>query len=212
MKTAFHALCLLLLGSACSPTPEKGEMLIRVPTTGPAASPRLAAATDSVTGSPLATVKAFMDWYARYQDQLNSLPFVPAANDEDTTNYYTVDFRAVERYVALLHQSGQIAPAYLEDHRRYFRQCQDSLLAHPQTQVPPQGLDFDRVLYTQDAEAQTQLVLRSRPVSVVTGRDSARIVYRWQERNLSEGPDLAFSLLKEQGHWKIQAIRPLINR
>lgn len=153
-----------------------------------------------------------MGWYARYQDQLNSMPFVPAANDEDTTNYYAVDFRAVERYMALLHQSGQLAPAYLEDHRRYFRQCQDSLLAHPQTQGPPQGLDFDRVLYTQDAEAQTQLVLRSRPVSIVTGRDSARVVYRWQERDMSEGPDLAFSLLKEQGHWQIQAIRPIIDR
>ena len=77
---------------------------------------------------------------------------------------------------------------------------------------PPQGLDYDRVLYTQDAQAQVLLLLRSRPARVVVSQDSAQVGYRWQENELSEGPDLLFSLVQHNGRWLIQAIRPNRNQ
>ncbi|AIZ65390.1 hypothetical protein PK28_17100 (plasmid) [Hymenobacter sp. DG25B] len=166
-------------------------------------------ASVSTTASPTAVIRTFLTWYAQHQTQLNSLPFVPAALDEDSTNVFAVDVHAVDSYVRLLQSSGTVSPAYLQVQRRYFQQCQDSLQAHPQTDGFIQGLDFDHVLYTQAGEAQTQFVLASQPSQVTIHADTARVLYRWSERQMSEGRNLAFSLAREQGRWLITAIRPI---
>ena len=133
---------------------------------------------------------------------------VPAVIDADTTHVYAVDFQAVDRYVRLLQSSGTVSPTYLQAHRRYFQNCADSLRAHPQTDGLIEGLNFDRVLYTQAGDIQTQLVLNSKPTRVTVGADTAQVVYRFSEKQMSEGPNLAFSLAVEQGRWMITAIRP----
>ena len=161
------------------------------------------------SGSPAATVRAFLTWYLQHQSPLNSLPFVPAALDADTTHVYAVDFHAVEDYVRLLQRSGTVSPVYLQAHRRYFQQCADSLRAHPQTDGFINGLDYDHILYTQAGDIQTQLVLRSQPTRVTASADTAQVVYRFTEQQMSEGPNLAFSLAVEQGRWMITAVRPL---
>lgn len=160
------------------------------------------------SGSPAATVRAFLTWYLQHQDTLNSLPFVPSALDEDTTQVYAMDFQAVERYVHLLQRSGTVSPVYLQAHRRFFQQCADSLRAHPQTDGFITGLDYDHILYTQAGDIQTQFVLRSKPTRVTVGADTAQVVYRFTKQQGSEGPPLAFSLAVEQGRWMITAVRP----
>jgi hypothetical protein len=161
------------------------------------------------SGSPAATVRAFLTWYLQHQSALNSLPFVPAALDADTTRVYAVDLHAVEDYVRLLQSSGTVSPVYLQANRRYFQQCADSLRAHPQTDGLVDGLNYDHILYTQAGDIQTQLILRSQPTRVTVGADTAHVVYRFTEQQMSEGPNLAFSLALEQGRWLITAVRPL---
>lgn len=160
------------------------------------------------TGSPTAAIHDFLTWYEQHQTQLNSLPVVPAALDEDTTHVFAVDFRAVGEYLRLLDSSHGVSATYLQAQRHHFQQCQDSLQAHPQTDGLIEGLNYDRVLYTQAGEEQTRLVLRSKPASVVIRADTAQVIYRWREDQMSEGPNLAFSLAVERGHWLIKAIRP----
>jgi len=185
---------LLLSTSACRQEPP-----------AQATSPTIVAAKP--TGSPTTAIHDFLTWYEQHQTQLNSLPVVPAALDEDTTNVYAVDFRAVEDYLRLLNSSRGISSTYLQAQRHYFQQCQDSLRAYPQTDGLVEGLDYDRFLYTQAGDEQTRLVLRSKPASVVIRADTAQVIYRWREDQLSEGPNLAFSLAVEQGRWLIKAIR-----
>lgn len=191
----------MLLLTACSGQQEK-----EVTTLAPASS---APPTVRPTESPTATIHAFLTWYEQHQTHLNSLPVVPAALDADTAQAYAVDFQAVDQYLHLLQSSGTVSPRYVQAHRRYFQQCQDSLLAHPQTDGPPEGLNFDRVLYTQAGEAQTQFVLRSKPTRVTVQADTAQVLYRWQENEMSDGRNLAFSLVREHGRWMITAIRPI---
>ncbi|OGX84968.1 hypothetical protein BEN47_15530 [Hymenobacter lapidarius] len=190
-----------LLLTACS-GPQEAKTDTRAP-----ASPSPPAVSPS--GSPAATVRAFLTWYLQHQAPLNSLPVVPARMDEDTTQVYAVDFHAVEDYVRLLQSSGTVSPIYLQAHRRYFQQCADSLRAHPQTDGFVNGLDYDHILYTQAGDIQTQIVLRSQPTRVTVGADTAQVVYRFTEQQMSEGPNLAFSLAVEQGRWMITAVRPL---
>lgn len=158
--------------------------------------------------SPTKAVHDFLTWYERHQSPLNSLPVVPAALDEDTTQVYAVDTTAVADYLRLLASSHRVAPAYLLTQQRYFQQCQASLRAHPQTDGLIEGLSYDRVLYTQAGEEQTRLVLRSKPVRVLVQADTAQVFYRWREDQLSEGPNLAFSLALDHGRWLITAIHP----
>ncbi|GAB3298442.1 hypothetical protein GCM10027348_21870 [Hymenobacter tenuis] len=144
-------------------------------------------------------------------EQLNTMPTVPAAGDGDTANVYRVDFQAVEGYLALLRSSDQVTPTYLQTQRRHFEHAQDTLQAHPQTDGLVVGLDYDRVLFTQDAEAQVALLLRTRPTRVLVSQDSAQVLYQWQESQMSEGPNLTFSLVPDHDHWVINAIRPTWN-
>lgn len=191
----------MLLLTACSGQQEKEVIAL-----APALS---APPTIRPNESPTATIHAFLTWYEQHQTHLNSLLVVPAALDTDTTQAYAVDFQAVDQYLRLLQSSGTVSPRYVQDNRRYFQQCQDSLLAHPQTDGLPEGLNFDRVLYTQAGEAQTQFILRSKPTRVTVQTDTAQVLYRWQENEMSDGRNLAFSLAREQGRWMITAIRPI---
>jgi hypothetical protein len=199
LKVPFLGTVLLL--TACS-GPQEPKTATRTPASS---LPSVARPTES----PAATVRTFLTWYLRHQSPLNSLPVVPARGDEDTTQVYAVDFHAVEDYVRLLQSSGTVSPVYLQAHRRYFQQCADSLRAHPQTDGFVNGLDYDHILYTQAGEDQTQLVLRSQPTRVTVGADTAQVVYRFTEQQMSDGRNLAFSLAVEQGRWMITAVRPL---
>ena len=199
LKGPFIGTALLL--TACSgPQESKTETQTPASSIPPAVRP---------AQSPAATVRAFLTWYLHHQSPLNSLPVVPARLDEDTTQVYAVDFHAVEDYVRLLQSSGTVSPVYLQAHRRYFQQCADSLRAHPQTDGFVTGLDYDHILYTQAGDIQTQLVLHSQPTRVTVGVDTAQVVYRFTEQQMSEGPNLAFGLAVEQGRWMITAVRPL---
>ena len=190
-----------MLLTACSgPQESKTEPQAPVSSIPPAIRP---------AQSPAATVRTFLAWYLKHQSPLNSLPVVPARQDEDTTQVYAVDFHAVEDYVRLLQSSGAVSPIYLQAHRRYFQQCADSLRAHPQTDGFVNGLDYDHILYTQAGEDQTRLVLRSQPTRVTVGPDTAQVVYRFTEQQMSDGSNLAFSLAMEQGRWMITAVRPI---
>ena len=166
-------------------------------------------ATVSTTGSPLNTVHQFLTWYSQHREQLNTMPFVPASVDGDTANTYAVDFKVVGSYLGQLQSSGNLSPAFLLAQRNYFQRCQDYLQTHLQTDGAPFGLDYDRILYTQDAESQVQLVLRSKPVSIIIQSDTAQVSYHWQESEMSEGPPLTFSLAQDKGRWLITAIRPV---
>jgi hypothetical protein len=204
MKFTFYASWISLLGLAACST----ESTTSSPTQAgpPAPAARLAVA------SPTQTVQTFLRWYQLHVEQLNTLPTVPAAVDGDTANIYRVDFQAVARYEALLRSSGRVTPTFLRTQRRYFQLAQDSLQAHPQKDGPPFGLDYDRVLYTQDAEGQVALLLRTRPVRVLVRPDSAQVLYQWPEKEMSEGPNLTFTLVPDHGHWLIEAIRPTWNK
>lgn len=200
MKLPYYACSLgLLLLTACTTDST---------TSTSAQLPPPATRAQQAVASPTETVAAFLRWYQQHQQQLNTMPTVPAANDADTANLYVVDFQMVDRYLQLLQRSGQVTPTYLLTQRRYFHYAQDSLQAHPQTDGPPSGLDYDRVLFTQDAEGQVALLLRTRPAQVSLSQDSAQVLYRWQESEMSEGPNLTFSLVQHNGQWLINAIRP----
>ncbi|MFD1468781.1 hypothetical protein ACFQ48_11150 [Hymenobacter caeli] len=202
MKTCHYAFYGSLLWlTACSTEPVASEQTKNQP----------ASIAAPVTAPPINTVHQFLGWYKQHEEQLNTMPLVPAANDKDTVNIYAIDFAVVESYLHQLQSSGSLSPAFLLTQRDYFKHCQDSLQTRLQTDGPPFGLDYDRILYTQDAESQVQLLLRSRPASVVVKGDTARVVYHWQESEMSEGPDLSFILARKQGQWLIIAIRPILS-
>jgi hypothetical protein len=97
-------------------------------------------------------------WYARNSERLNKIQLVDggSTSPRDTGNFYAVDFKGTERYLAALRKSGYVSPVYLADWRAYFRRQNDSLRLHPQNDGPPAGFEFDLVVHSQEPDEYLQ--------------------------------------------------------
>lgn len=160
------------------------------------------------TETPGTVVRQFLSWYERNHERLASLPLVPASLDEDTTNIYSVDFGTADQYFASLRSSGFISEEYIKSERHYFQKADSLLHSESQTDGPPVGFDYNRIVFSQDAEADLPLLIRATPV-VTTNTNEARVFFQQLPTDDREGPELEFKLAKHNGKWLIDNIEPI---
>ncbi|MBO2008884.1 hypothetical protein [Hymenobacter negativus] len=166
----------------------------------------------TTAASPLATVQQFLAWYRPTQDSLGSLPIVPAwlTDDGDTSDIYKVDFRVAELYLNVFRASGFVSEGYLVNERRAIQKADSTMQADRQSSGPPQGLNYDQVVFSQDPASDLEKLLRTTPTTTVRG-DTARVYFSQlpEPADLREGVDLEFLLIRPQGKWVIENIRPV---
>ncbi|MBC6612852.1 hypothetical protein H8B15_18150 [Hymenobacter sp. BT507] len=192
----------LLLGCACTHSASEETTASGAE---PPATTRVAVDT---AAAPVATVRQFLRWYALRVDDLNQLPLVPAAYSEDSTDVYTVDYKAVDTYLATLRSSGYVSAAYTAARRAEYQQWADTLRLHPQYDGPPAGFDYDPVIFSQDSEELTEL-LRVTPLLQYQTADSARVVLPQPSYAQTPRTGLAFGLSRHGRRWLIDMIWPV---
>ena len=161
---------------------------------------------------PETTVEQFLTWYAPKRESLGSLPMVPAwlSDDGDTTDTYKVDFKVVGQYLGVFKASGFVSENYLFNEQKGFQRADSVMRANRQFGGPAEGLNYDRVVFSQDPDADLAKLLRTKPL-VATRGDTSRVFFSQlpKPEDLREGADLEFLLIKQQDKWVIEGIRPV---
>ena len=101
--------------------------------------------------TPEKTVFRFLRWYKENEEWIHSQFFVDGGL-EDSLTFYHINFAKVNNYMASLRSSGCLSEAYLQDLKDYLVLCNKRLQKYPQNDGPPDGLDFDLVMKSQDYE------------------------------------------------------------
>ena len=96
--------------------------------------------TDNVSNeiSPDSTVMAFLKWYRDHEDSLHQIQLITGGL-ENTTTFYSVDFKETGRYLTKLKKSGYLSDRFLDELQKHFVQSNEYLKQHPQNEDRHQG-------------------------------------------------------------------------
>lgn len=98
------------------------------------------------------TIKGFLEWYKTNFDRMTSLQNSVVSLDSNSTQY-RVNFANAEKYLAALRSSRFFSDKFLQDKLQYFKDADKNLVKGKQNDGPPEGFDYDLLLYTQEPEA-----------------------------------------------------------
>lgn len=99
--------------------------------------------------SPDSAIIAFLKWYKDNDERLHKIQLITGGLD-DTTTFYSVDFKATERYLSELKKSGFLSEGFLNELRKHFTQSNEYLKKHPQNDGPAPGFEADLIMKSQD--------------------------------------------------------------
>jgi len=99
--------------------------------------------------SPESTIIAFLKWYKYNEERLRQIQLLTGGL-KDTTTFYSVNFKATEKYLSELKKSGFLSDRFLEDLRTHFIQANEYLKQHPQHDGPAPGFEADLIMKSQD--------------------------------------------------------------
>lgn len=142
-------------------------------------------------------IKAFLSWYQQAHERIGAISLV-AMDPADTSSCYRVQFDSVAVYQAALRASGYFSERMLQDQLAYFRQVDEGMARTRQQDGPPEGLEYDLLLYTQE---DNELLSQLQAVKVKrSGAD------RYLVRTAVN--ELVVEMRAEQGKCRIDQIRP----
>jgi hypothetical protein len=141
------------------------------------------------------TIKGFLEWYKTNFDRMTSPQNSIVSLDSNSTQY-RVSFANAEKYLAKLRSSGFFSDEFLQDKLQYFKDADKNFVKHKQNDGPPDGFDFDLLLYTQEPEAVLE-----KYSSLKTEVIKPNLV-----KLVSISNDLLFSIEEKQGNCVIKSI------
>jgi len=144
---------------------------------------------------PLQTVKDFLNWYGVNYKKATSFGLV---NQGDSVNY-SVNFEETEKFLAYLKSSGFVSDEYLNAFRKQFTAAQYFFEKDPINEGPPQGFDYDIVLWTQEPDLVIEKGKNPILISSEIHDDSASL-------RLDVYMKLQFNLSKKDQKWLIDRI------
>jgi hypothetical protein len=149
------------------------------------------------------TVFDFLRWYRANYKQLSQITLVnKSAADHDSTKYYSVNFKGAEDYLSRLKGSGYISDKYIDEWRRYFQEREKNFKKNPQKDGPPDGFEFDFVLWTQEVDETLEKIENPKLIEVKESSTSSIVKVDIMMR-------LGFTLSKNNGKWLIDNIENL---
>jgi hypothetical protein len=194
-----------LITAATSCSPDSDTTKKDAPESAPRQLPAVAGP------SPEIVVHQFLTWYETKRGLLSSLPVVPASltGDDDTTDVYKVDFRVAKQFLTILESSNSLSKQYLANQYKFIQQADSVMQAARQLIGPPEDLNYDRVTFSQDPDADLKKLLRTKPLVTIKG-DTAQVYFpqSLKPEDAREGLELEFLLVQQEGRWVIDSIRP----
>ena len=149
------------------------------------------------------TVFDFLKWYRKNYNELNQIKLVNNSEaDHDSTKYYSVNFKGTEDYLLRLKRNGFISDKYIDKWRRYFQEREENLRKNPQKDGPPDGFEFDFILWTQEIDETLEKIDHPKLIDVKESSTSSIVKVDIMMR-------IGFTLSKRNGKWLIDNIENL---
>jgi hypothetical protein len=143
-------------------------------------------------------VKELLTWYkANYKD-LNSFDLVPNANGKGSLQY-RVNFAECDKLIGKFSASGYFTKNALEGLNAYFKKCDEDMVNEKQNDGPPDGLEGDFILCTQEIDESLAKIETATYKDVTINNNEAKLTVTLLY-------DLPVQLKKENNEWKISKI------
>lgn len=147
---------------------------------------------------PTETVNNFLVWYRDHFDTMINIGFVNQ-DTRDSTEYYSVNFSETERFLTELKNTGLVSDQYLNNWRTYFKNADAQFKKTHQYDGPPEGFDFDLVMWSQDFDLAE--IEKAKMLEALNGEKAVVTVeFPYQYK-------LQYSLSKQNDKWLIDDIK-----
>lgn len=114
--------------------------------------------TSEAETSPETTILNFLKWYKDNGTNLAiDLVSGNSGGEWDSTKFYAVNFPATEKYLKTLTETGMLSNKYADKWRDYFKKCDKQFKDQPQNDGPPEGFEYDFVLFSQEDPGLSEL-------------------------------------------------------
>ncbi|MCW3071147.1 MAG: hypothetical protein JWO44_1037 [Bacteroidetes bacterium] len=145
----------------------------------------------------ISTVHDFLAWYKTNYKSVNGFDLVPRT--ENDSSQYRVSMEECGKMIEKLRASGFFTKNALDGLQAYFVQCDENMLKAKQNDGPPEGLDGDLVLCTQEIEESLSKIEAAEYKDISIDGTSAKVTVQLIY-------DLPVKLQKEGDAWKIAKI------
>lgn len=109
--------------------------------------------------APEETVLSFLNWYKDNGKNLaNDLVLYSSGENWDSTKFYAVNFPATETYLKTLTSTALVSNKYADKWRSYFKKCDQHFKDHPQNEGPPEGFEYDFIVFSQEDPGLDELL------------------------------------------------------
>ncbi len=162
-----------------------------------------ASTTISSEEEPAKTVIEFVKWYRDNMSSLNNIELINNAYSDapDSTKLYSVNFKNVDRYLKEIKKCGYVSDKYINQLLTYFKTGDKYLLENPEYEGPPEGFNFDLVLWSQDYQEDLDNIDNTKFSLLANGENRKEI-----EAKFFGGSTLQFKLSKHNNKWLIDEI------
>ena len=155
-----------------------------------------------LTKEPVKTVVDFLNWYRENYEKISKIQMVNMPSFKDPNSFYTVNFDEIEEYLIFLKTSGFVSDKYLQQWRDYLKKAGIKLEQDKVNDGPPEGFEFDFVLWTQEIDETLEAINDPKLISSKITRNKAVVKIYILMR-------LEFKLSKQNGKWRIDDIQNL---
>lgn len=137
------------------------------------------------------------------RSNLTSIPLINNASGDifDSSKFYSINFKATEKYLNGLKQSGFVSEDFLNNWRQYFKQAEEQFKTNPQNDGPPEGFEYDFVLLSQEIDDDLTNTNKAKVLSNSTQDTSATVVLQ-----LASGQKLRYYLTNDRNSWLINKV------
>jgi hypothetical protein len=145
-------------------------------------------------------VENFLLWYRKNYNKISKLNLVDNEIDGNTQEvYYRVSFQQTEEYLTKLKSSNYISDKYIEKWRKYFKEKDERFKEKHQSDGPPDGFEFDFVLWTQEINETLKAIENIKFTNVEESNNTSIV-------DVDIVMTLRFHLTKYGKDWKIDEI------
>jgi hypothetical protein len=155
-----------------------------------------------LTKEPVKTVVDFLKWYRENYEKISKIQMVNIPPLEDHDSVYTVNFEEIEEYLTYLKTSGFVSDKYLQQWRDFLVKAGKKLEQDKVNDGPPEGFDFDFVLWTQEINDTLEAIKNPKLISSKITQNKAVVKIDIMMR-------LEFKLSKQNDKWLINDIQNL---
>jgi len=148
------------------------------------------------------TTLNFYKWYRDNQNIQTRLVNNACDDTFDSTRFYSVDFKATEKYLTALKNSGFISDKYILDWRDYFKECDKNFKKSPINEGPPEGFDYDFVMNSQDFETELNTVEKAKISEIMGAKEKNTVTVQFLT-----GTIRTFELSLVDNKWYIDKIK-----